>query len=89
MNQQVLTVTTCPTCSSPRIERVCGKWRASYKGESYEVAELEYYSCPDCGEKVYPPEAMRKIQERSPAYPGRSDRRQGRDLPNPTARVGN
>ena len=66
MSKETFTVSVCPTCGSCRIERVCGKWGGSYKGKLYEVAHLEYYSCPDCGEKVYPPEAMRRIQEATP-----------------------
>jgi predicted RNA-binding Zn-ribbon protein involved in translation (DUF1610 family) len=49
-----LVVTACPTCGSRAIR-------------TYTVKDLEYYSCPNCGEKVYPPEAMRRLQEASPA----------------------
>lgn len=62
------TITACPTCGSRRIERICGKWSGSYRGKNYEVAGVEYYSCPACGEKVYPPEAMRRIREASPGF---------------------
>jgi YgiT-type zinc finger domain-containing protein len=61
-------ISACPSCGSPAIRKVKGEWTGSYKGMSYTVAALEYYTCPKCGEKVYPPEAMRRIQEASPAY---------------------
>lgn len=78
MSKLAFTVSACPTCGSRRIERVCGKWKGSYKDESYEVPDLEYHSCPDCGEKVYPPEAMRRIQQASPAYSPQRTRPQAR-----------
>lgn len=61
-------ISACPSCGSPAIRRVKGEWTGSYKGMSYTVGALEYYACPKCGEKVYSPEAMRRIQEASPAY---------------------
>ena len=74
MSKESLIVSVCPGCGSSRIERVCGKWAGSYKGKPYEVARLKYYSCPNCGEKVYPPHAMQRIQEASPGFSRRSAR---------------
>ena len=85
MSKETFTVSVCPASGSRRIERLCGKWGCSYKGKPYEVAHLEYYSCPDCGEKVYPPEAMRRIQEASPGYSQRAAQPQRRLAPNTTA----
>jgi len=68
MNTGGLVVSVCPTCGSPDIRMVRGSWVGNYKGETYSVKELQYYSCPNCGEKVYSPEAMRRIQEASPAF---------------------
>ena len=68
MGKERFFVSACPSCSSPAIRKVKGKWTGSYKGMSYTVEALEYYTCPNCQEKVYPPEAMRRIQEVSPAY---------------------
>ena len=86
--QETLIVSICPNCESPAIERVLGRWRGSYEGQTYEVANLEHYVCPDCGEKLYPPEAMRKIQACSPAYSKRREQPRGRPAPNPAARAG-
>jgi predicted RNA-binding Zn-ribbon protein involved in translation (DUF1610 family) len=32
------------------------------------VPNLEFYECPDCGERIYDRDAMRKIEAHSPAY---------------------
>lgn len=81
MSQETFTIAECPTCGSPRIEQVCGSWRATYKDEPYEVPALKYYACPDCGERVYPPRAMRRIEQASPAYAEPTTRRHARSAP--------
>lgn len=75
MSKENLLVTVCPTCGSPAIRQVRGSWKGTWKGQSYTVKGLEYYACPVCQEKVYPPEAMRQIQAASPAYLKSADRR--------------
>ena len=32
------------------------------------MPELEFYQCPDCGEKVYDRAAMQRIEASSPAF---------------------
>jgi len=64
----VLHMTVCPSCGSTEIEKVCRDWSGSFEGQTYTVPALEFYECPACGEKVYDREAMRKIQEYSPAF---------------------
>ena len=66
--KEELVVTACPTCGSSAIQKVRGPWTGSYQGQAYTVPELEYYACPNCQERVYPPEAMRLLQQASPAY---------------------
>ena len=61
-------ITICPTCGSKRIKLLRRNWTRSFQGKSYTVPDLEYYECPDCGEKLYDREAMRKIEAHSPAY---------------------
>lgn len=43
-------------------------WVDEFQGQTYVVPDLEYHECPDCGERVYDPQAMRKIEAYSPAY---------------------
>ena len=63
-----LNITTCPSCGSKRIKRVRRDATRNFKGKEYTVPDLEYYECPDCGEKVYDREAMRLIEAHSPAF---------------------
>jgi YgiT-type zinc finger domain-containing protein len=64
----MIKITTCPSCGSKRIKKVRLNWTGRFEGQTYTVPKLEYYACPDCGEKVYDREAMRKIETHSPAY---------------------
>ncbi|MCC7189301.1 MAG: type II toxin-antitoxin system MqsA family antitoxin [Anaerolineales bacterium] len=63
-----LQIKTCPTCGSDRIKRVVRDISRKYKGAAYIVPKVEFYDCPNCGEKVYDHAAMQKIQSYSPAY---------------------
>ena len=61
-------VTACPSCGSTAIRATRRDWSGNFKGRRYVVKSLRYYQCPRCGEKVYNPEAMRRIQAASPAF---------------------
>lgn len=79
-------ISICPTCGSSEIRKVRGKWVSTYKGETFAVKDLEYFSCPNCHEKIYPPAAMRRIQETSPAYAELRGKHSGqRAAPKPAA----
>lgn len=65
---RMLKITTCPSCGSGKIKKVRRNWTGSTKGKKYTVPNLQYYECPDCGEKIYDREAMREIEARSPAF---------------------
>lgn len=64
----MLKITICPTCGSSNIKKVKRDRIGNFKGQQYIVPSLEFYECPDCGEKVYDREAMRKIEAFSPAF---------------------
>jgi YgiT-type zinc finger domain-containing protein len=64
----MIKITICPTCGSDKIKKARRNWTGKAQGKTYNVPNLEYYECPDCGEKVYDREAMRKIEERSPVF---------------------
>jgi len=68
MTKEKLSISACPTCGSSAIRRVKGNWRGNFRGKKYLLPALEYFACPNCHEKIYPPDAMRRIQQSSPAY---------------------
>ena len=43
-------------------------WTAEFQRKTYTVPNLEFHECVDCGEKVYGPQAMRRIEAASPAF---------------------
>ena len=63
-----MNITSCPSCGSLEIKKLRRNWSAKSHGKAYVVPTLEYYECPDCGEKVYDQGAMRKIESYSPAF---------------------
>jgi YgiT-type zinc finger domain-containing protein len=64
----MIKITICPTCGSKKIKRLKRDWVDEFQGQTYTVPDLEFHECPDCGERIYDPEAMRKIEAYSPAY---------------------
>ena len=62
-----LEITVCPVCRG-KIKKVKEDWVGEYKNQKYTVPDLEYYLCGNCGERVYPREAMQKIEASSPAF---------------------
>jgi len=71
----MIRITICPTCGSDKIKRLRRNWTGKVQDETYTVPNLEYYECPDCGEKVYDREAMRNIEAHSPAFSKRQVRK--------------
>ncbi len=63
-------ITRCPTCGSKRVRRVVRTWTSVYKGQSYTVPRVPFDECLDCGEKVFDPAAVRKIQSHRPGVSG-------------------
>ncbi len=61
-------IKTCPTCGSDKIKRVVRDITRKYKAQTYIVPKVDFYDCPNCGEKVFDREAMAKIKAYSPAY---------------------
>ena len=58
----------CPTCGSARIRRVRRTITRTFKGKTYKVPGVEFHECLKCGEEIFSPEAVRKIQAHSPAF---------------------
>jgi YgiT-type zinc finger domain-containing protein len=63
-----LRITTCPACGSDNIRRVRRNWRGEFCRQVYAVPALEFFECPACGERIYDRDAMRRLEERSPAF---------------------
>jgi hypothetical protein len=63
-----LRITICPSRGSTRIRKVRRNWSGKFQGRSYTVRSLEFYECPGCAERVYDRQAMRKIEDHSPAF---------------------
>ena len=61
-------ISACPACGSASIRAVQEDWFDAYAGKRYVVRNLRYFHCAQCGEKVYDPSAMRRIQAASPAF---------------------
>ena len=49
-------------------QEVRRKWTARFQRKTYMVPNLEFHECADCGEKVYNPQAMRRMEAASPAF---------------------
>lgn len=58
----------CPSCGSEKIKKIRGNLTREFDGKKYTVSNVEYHECPDCGERIYGREAIRKIQAKSPAF---------------------
>ena len=62
-------LTKCPTCGSHKIKRVRRNWTSVYKGQRYTVPRVSFDACPDCGEQVFDPRAVDRIQAHRPTVP--------------------
>ena len=61
-------ISVCPKCGSRKIRRVKEDYRRIFRGQEYVVSDLEFHQCPQCGERLFDREAMRRIEACSPAY---------------------
>jgi YgiT-type zinc finger domain-containing protein len=61
-------ITVCPSCAGSKVRLVQRDWTGEFEGQSYTVPRLDFYECPDCGERIYDREAMRRIEACSPAF---------------------
>ena len=57
----------CPTCGSRKIKCVRRTWVGKSRGRTYKVPNLQFYECPDCGERVFDPEAVDRIEAHRPS----------------------
>jgi YgiT-type zinc finger domain-containing protein len=64
----MLKIKTCPTCGSRRIRLVVGDYHGNFRGKQYVARYVEHHGCPNCGEKLFDPEAMRRIESSRPGH---------------------
>ena len=60
-------LTFCLNCYSKNIKKVRRTVSGMRQGRQYSVPGVEFYECPDCGEHMYDPTAMRQIERGSGA----------------------
>ncbi len=73
-------ISTCPSCGSDSLRKVARAWQAA-GGSPGPIVEL--YECPNCGEEVFPPEAVRQIQ--AARAEGKRPSSRSRGIPKPAA----
>jgi YgiT-type zinc finger domain-containing protein len=66
--KKTVQITICPSCGSDKIIEVQRDWTGKVEKQAFTVPSLEFYECPDCGERIYDRHAMRRIEACSPAY---------------------
>jgi YgiT-type zinc finger domain-containing protein len=59
-----MAIRRCPTCGGRRMRRQTVTVKATVRGRTAEVPNLQLEVCPDCGEKLFDLEASRRMEER-------------------------
>jgi YgiT-type zinc finger domain-containing protein len=57
---------TCPTCGRRNLRLVTRDVECNFRGHEYTTPGVQFHECPDCGEKLYDREAMRKMEAHRP-----------------------
>ena len=58
-----LKLTFCLNCYSKNLKKVRRTVSRTRQGKRYSVPGVEFYECPDCGEHMYDPVAVRQIEK--------------------------
>ncbi len=53
----------CPLCDSKKFHEETKNVFRTLRGRRVLVPSVTYWHCEKCGEKFYPPQALRKIEE--------------------------
>lgn len=61
-----ITLKTCPVCGSKRIRQVMRDIASRRGGTPYVAREIEVDECPNCGEVLFSPEALKRISAQRP-----------------------
>jgi len=60
-----LKLNVCPNCGNKNLKKVHKTVTGTRNGKRYSAPNVDYYECPDCGERIYDPAAIRQIEEHS------------------------
>ena len=58
-------LTKCPTCGNNNLKKVRKVVTGTRQGKRYSAPNMEFYECPDCGERIYDPAAIRQLERHS------------------------
>lgn len=58
-----MVLSKCPLCDSPNIYQMEGTVKRNIYGEVIAIPSVTYWVCPDCGEKIFPPESMWTMED--------------------------
>jgi YgiT-type zinc finger domain-containing protein len=61
-----LVIKTCPICGSKRIRRVKRDIESRRGGRPFVAHGIEIEECPNCGERLFGPEALEQIEAQRP-----------------------
>jgi len=71
----MLNIKTCPTCGHRNVRTVTRDVLCNFRGHAYTAPAIRFHECPDCGEKLYSQEAMRKMESYRPQLAAARPRR--------------
>ena len=60
-----LKLTICPNCGNKNLKKVRKAVNGARQGKRYSAPDVEFYECPDCGERIYDPAAIGQVEEHS------------------------
>jgi len=60
-----LKLTVCPTCGNKNLKKVRKAVTGTRQGKRYSARDVEFYECPDCGERIYDSSALQQIEQHS------------------------
>ncbi len=60
-----LKLTVCPNCGKNNLKKVRKTVTATRHGKKNSVPGVEFYECPDWGERIYDSAAIRHIEQHS------------------------
>ena len=53
----------CPLCDSMNVKKVTKTVERMIRGELLRIPSVTYWACPNCDEKIFPPQATEKMRD--------------------------